>query len=186
MYRTTNKSHFKSFDNTAMQKRDVILLPVSTLLQRGDQNYQGMDQTETALSFPCHPLIHVIPPMITHLTMQRTNFKMHSENKCGDFETTQADFKPLPMSAAQIIRPTTAVRISLPGSKCPESTYRSSYTKHVSSDLRAKETVNTGTHCTPKCVYPVIVHTLTDTDYFMSGYCIRCFLFINNKVSGQV
>ncbi|KAK7119663.1 hypothetical protein R3I94_021479 [Phoxinus phoxinus] len=146
MYRTTNKSHFKSFDNTAMPKRAVILVPVSTLLQRGDQNYQGKDQTETAMSFPSHPLIHVIPPMITHLTMQRTNFKMHSENRCGDFETTQADFKPLPMSAAQIIRPTTAVRISLPGSKCPETTYRSSYTKHeVSSDLGAKETVNTAT-----------------------------------------
>ncbi|CAM4732604.1 unnamed protein product [Leuciscus chuanchicus] len=127
-------SHFKS-DNTAMKKRDVVLQPVSKLVQRGDQNYQGKDQTKTALPFPSHPLTPVIPPMLTGFTMQRSNFKMHSESRRGDLETTQADFK----TAAQNIRPTTAVRF--PGNKRPETTFP----KHeVSSDLRAKETVNTG------------------------------------------
>lgn len=154
-YRTTYKSHFKTFDNTAMKKRDVILQPVSKLVQRGDQNYQGKDQTQTALSFPSDPLITVIPPMITGLKMQRPDFKMHSESRRGDLETTQADFKPF-KTAAQNIRPTTAVRISLPGSKRPETT---SPKHEVSSDLRAKETVNTGTHCTPKSLSTV--HTLT-------------------------
>ncbi|KAG1960193.1 hypothetical protein F2P79_006158 [Pimephales promelas] len=152
MFTTTNKSHFKPFDNTAIQKRNVILRPVSTLLQRGDNNYQRKHQTETASSFTSHPRTVTLPTM-THRTMQRTNFKMHSEKRCGDFETnvTHADFKPLPMSAAKIIRPTTSVRISLPGSKFPETTHRSSYTKHeVSSDRRAKETVNTGVGSTLK------------------------------------
>lgn len=152
-FRTMYNSHFKPFDNTAMKKKDVILQPVSKLVQRRDQNYQGKDQT--ALSFPSDPLIPVIPPMITGLTMQRPKFKMHSGSRREDLETTQADFKPF-KTAAQNIRPTTAVRISLPGSKRPETTYP----KHeVSSDLRAKETVTTGTHCTPKSLY--IVHTLT-------------------------
>ncbi|XP_048028232.1 uncharacterized protein si:dkey-13m1.5 [Megalobrama amblycephala] len=145
MYRTTNKSHFKVVDNTAVQKRDIILQPVSAHLQRGDHNDLGMYQTETALSFPSHSPVHVFQPMLTHLTMQSTNIKMHSGNSCGDFETTQSDFKTLPMSAAHLIRPTTAVRIALPGSKCPETTYRSSYTKHeVSPVPRTQETLNTG------------------------------------------
>ncbi|XP_067287659.1 uncharacterized protein si:dkey-13m1.5 isoform X2 [Pseudorasbora parva] len=147
MYRTTNKSHFKSVDNTTLQKREgpIILQPVSALLQHVGQNYMGNYQTETALSFPSHQPTHVIQPMLTHLTMQRTNFQMHSENSCGDFETTQSDFKPLPKSAAQIIRPTTAVRLGLPGSKCPGTTYISNYTKHeVSPVLKAKAAANTG------------------------------------------
>ncbi|XP_051768922.1 uncharacterized protein si:dkey-13m1.5 isoform X2 [Ctenopharyngodon idella] len=145
MYITTNKSNFKLADNIAMQKRDIIRQPVSEHLQREDHNDLGMYQTETALSFPSHSPVHVIQQVLTHLTMQSTNIKMHSGNSCGDFETTQSDFKTLPMSAAQLIRPTTAVRIALPGSKCPESTYRSSYTEHeVSPVLRAQETLNTG------------------------------------------
>jgi len=186
MFTTTNKSHFKPFDNTAIQKRNVILRPVSTLLQRGDNNYQRKHQTETASSFTSHPRTPVTLPTMTHRTMQRTNFKMHSEKRCGDFETnvTHADFKPLPMSAAKIIRPTTSVRISLPGSKFPETTHRSSYTKHeVSSDRRAKETVNTGTHCTPKCDCALILSQ--SIDFCILWVDIRCFLFIN-KVSGQL
>lgn len=176
MYRTTNKSHFKVVDNTAVQKRDIILQPVSAHLQRGDHNDLGMYQTETALSFPSHSPVHVFQPMLTHLTMQSTNIKMHSGNSCGDFETTQSDFKTLPMSAAPLIRPTTAVRIALPGSKCPETTYRSSYTKHeVSPVLRTQETLNTGS----------LLHTHRPLTFCILWVDRRCFLFIN-KVSDQV
>ncbi|XP_050979348.1 uncharacterized protein si:dkey-13m1.5 [Labeo rohita] len=89
--------------------------------------------------------VAVIQPKQTHLTMQRTNFKLHSEDRCGDFETTQSELKQLPMCAAKKIRPTTAVRTSLPEDKYPEPIYRSSYIKHkVSRNLRAKQSAKTG------------------------------------------
>uniref|UniRef100_A0A672MSF1 Si:dkey-13m1.5 n=1 Tax=Sinocyclocheilus grahami TaxID=75366 RepID=A0A672MSF1_SINGR len=102
-------------------------------------------QTETALSFPPRPPAAVTQPKLTHLTMQRTNFKLHSEDSCGDFEATQSELKPLPMCAAKIIRPITAVMTSLPEGKYPEPTYRASYIKHkVSRTLRAKQAAKTG------------------------------------------
>uniref|UniRef100_A0A671NFQ7 Uncharacterized LOC107655992 n=1 Tax=Sinocyclocheilus anshuiensis TaxID=1608454 RepID=A0A671NFQ7_9TELE len=85
------------------------------------------------------------PPKLTHLTMQRTNFKLHSDDSCGDVETTPSELKPLPMCAAKIIRPITAVMTSLPEGKYPEPTYRASYIKHkVSRTLRAKQSAKTG------------------------------------------
>ncbi|XP_016119661.1 uncharacterized protein [Sinocyclocheilus grahami] len=145
MYATTNKSHFKLADATVKSKRDVILQPVSPLFQRGDQKSLAKYQTETALSFPSHPPAPVIQPNLTHLTMQSTNFKLHSEDRCGDCETTHSDLKHLPMCAAKIIHPTTAVRTSLPEGKYPEPTYRSSYIRHkVSRIFRAKQSAKTG------------------------------------------
>lgn len=148
MYATTNKSHFK-LDTTVMLKRDIILQPVSPQFQHCEEKYLGKYQTETAPSLPSQPPVAVIQPKQTHLTMQRTNFKLHSEDRCGDFETTQSELKQLPMCAAKKIRPTTAVRTSLPEDKYPEPIYRSSYIKHkVSRNLRAKQSAKTGQNCT--------------------------------------
>uniref|UniRef100_A0A8C2AIL7 Si:dkey-13m1.5 n=1 Tax=Cyprinus carpio TaxID=7962 RepID=A0A8C2AIL7_CYPCA len=147
MYTTTNKSHFKLADTTVVPKRDVILQPVSPDFQHRDQNYLGGNkhQTETPLSFPPRTPGAVTQPKLTHLTMQRTNFKLHSDDSCGDFETTQSELKPLPMCAAKIIRPLNAVMTSLPEGKYPEPTYRASYIKHkVSRTLRAKQVAKTG------------------------------------------
>uniref|UniRef100_A0A671PQQ6 Si:dkey-13m1.5 n=1 Tax=Sinocyclocheilus anshuiensis TaxID=1608454 RepID=A0A671PQQ6_9TELE len=84
-------------------------------------------------------------PNLTHLKMQSTNFKLHSEDRCGDYETTHSELKHLPMCAAKIIRPTTAVRTSLPEGKYPEPSYRSSYIRHkVSQIFRAKQSTKTG------------------------------------------
>ncbi|XP_058641286.1 uncharacterized protein si:ch211-198o12.4 [Onychostoma macrolepis] len=89
--------------------------------------------------------IPVIQPKITNLTMHRTNFKMTSGDRSGDFVTTQSDFKLLPMSKAKLVRPVTKVRISVPEGKYPEPTYGSSYTKHeVSPILIAKESGSAG------------------------------------------
>ncbi|KAI2659423.1 Pantothenate kinase [Labeo rohita] len=144
MYATTNKSHFK-LDTTVMLKRDIILQPVSPQFQHCEEKYLGKYRTETAPSLPSQPPVAVIQPKQTHLTMQRTNFKLHSEDRCGDFETTQSELKQLPMCAAKKIRPTTAVRTSLPEDKYPEPIYRSSYIKHkVSRNLRAKQSAKTG------------------------------------------
>uniref|UniRef100_A0A9J7YDY8 Arrestin domain containing 2 n=1 Tax=Cyprinus carpio carpio TaxID=630221 RepID=A0A9J7YDY8_CYPCA len=145
MYATSNKSHFKLVDATVKSKREVVLQPVSSLFKRGDQKYLAEYQTETALSFPSHPPAPVVQPNLTHLNMQRTNFKLHSGDRCGDYEITQSELKPLPMCAAKIIRPTTTVRTSLPEDKYPEPTYRSSYIKHkVSRIFRAKQSAKTG------------------------------------------
>ncbi|XP_052424316.1 uncharacterized protein LOC127967717 [Carassius gibelio] len=147
MYTTTNKSHFKLADTTVAPKRDIILQPVSPDFQHRDQNYLGVKhQTETALSFPPHPAAAVTQPTLTHLTMLKTNFKLHSEDSCGDFKTTQSDeLKPLPMCAAKIIRPLNAVMTSLSEDKYPEPTYRASYIKHkVSRTLREKQSAKTG------------------------------------------
>ncbi|XP_043102155.1 uncharacterized protein si:ch211-198o12.4 [Puntigrus tetrazona] len=84
--------------------------------------------------------IPVVQPKTTNLTTHRTNFKMTSGDKSGDFVTTHSDFKPLPISKAKLVRPVTKVRIRVPEEKYPEPTYRSSYTKHeVSPILYAKE-----------------------------------------------
>uniref|UniRef100_A0A671MBY3 Uncharacterized LOC107661345 n=1 Tax=Sinocyclocheilus anshuiensis TaxID=1608454 RepID=A0A671MBY3_9TELE len=89
--------------------------------------------------------VPAIQPKITNLTMQRTNFKMTSEDRSGDFVTTHSDFKYLPMSKAKLVRPVTKVRISVPEGKYPEPTYRSSYTKQeVSPILIAKEPGSAG------------------------------------------
>ncbi|XP_016299107.1 uncharacterized protein LOC107655992 [Sinocyclocheilus anshuiensis] len=146
MYTSTNKRHFKLADTTVVAKRDIILQPVSPDFQHRDQNYLGKKhQTETALSFPPRPPAAVTQPKLTHLTMQRTNFKLHSDDSCGDVETTPSELKPLPMCAAKIIRPITAVMTSLPEGKYPEPTYRASYIKHkVSRTLRAKQSAKTG------------------------------------------
>ncbi len=151
MYTTTNKRHFKLADTTTVvPKRDIILQPVSPDFQHRDQNYLGKKyQTETALSFPPRPPTAVAQPTLTHLTMLSTNFKLHSDDSCGDFETTQSELKPLPMCAAKIIRPITAVTISLPEGKYPEPTYRASYIKHkVPRILRVKQPAKTGQYCT--------------------------------------
>uniref|UniRef100_A0A673JCE8 Uncharacterized LOC107753892 n=1 Tax=Sinocyclocheilus rhinocerous TaxID=307959 RepID=A0A673JCE8_9TELE len=105
----------------------------------------GADDMYTTLSFPPRPPAAVTQPKLTHLTMQRTNFKLHSDDSCGDFDTSQSELKPLPMCAAKIIRPITAVTTSLPEGKYPEPTYRASYIKHkVSRTLRAKQSAKTG------------------------------------------
>ncbi|XP_073681658.1 uncharacterized protein [Garra rufa] len=117
MYMTTNKSHFKLADNTTFR----------------------------ALSFPSHPPAPVVQPKLTHIFMHSTNFKLHSEDRDEDFQTTQSELKLLPMCAAKIIRPTTTVRTALPEGKYPETTYRSSYIKHqVSQIVRAKQPAKTG------------------------------------------
>ncbi|KAL0181395.1 hypothetical protein M9458_023801, partial [Cirrhinus mrigala] len=134
MYATTNKSHFKLVDTTVVLKPDSIFQPVSAHFQRCEQKYLGKYQTETTLSFLSHPSAAVIQPKLTHLTMQRTNFKLHSEDRCGDFETTQSELKPL---------------TSLPEGKYPEPTYRSSYIKHkVSRIFIAKQGAKKGQYCT--------------------------------------
>ncbi|KAL1269317.1 hypothetical protein QQF64_031606 [Cirrhinus molitorella] len=77
--------------------------------------------------------------------MYRTNFKMNSGDRSGDFVTTHSDFKSLPVSRAKLVRPITKVRIGVPEGKYPESTYRSNYTKHeVSPKLPAKESGSAG------------------------------------------
>ncbi|XP_052466114.1 uncharacterized protein LOC128022514 [Carassius gibelio] len=137
MFATTNKSHFKLVDASVKSKRDVVLQPVSPLFQCEEQKYLAKYQRETALSFPSHPAPPVIQPNLTH-------FNLHSEDRCGDYETSQSELKPLPKCAAKI-RPTTAVRTSLPEDKYPEPTYRSSYVKHkVSRIFRAKQSAKTG------------------------------------------
>ncbi len=95
MYTTTNKRHFKLADTTTVvPKRDIILQPVSPEFQHRDQNYLGKKhQTETALPFPPRPPTAVAQPTLTHLTMLSTNFKLHSDDSCGDFETTQSELK---------------------------------------------------------------------------------------------
>lgn len=145
MFATTNKSHFKLVDASVKSKRDVVLQPVSPLFQWEDQKYLAKYQRETALSFPSHPAPPVIEPNLTH-------FNLHSEDRCGDYETSQSELKPLPKCAAKIIRPTTAVRTSLLEDKYPEPTYRSSYVKHkVSRIFRAKQSAKTGKYCTLTC-----------------------------------
>ncbi|XP_073675529.1 uncharacterized protein [Garra rufa] len=89
--------------------------------------------------------VPVIQPKITNLAMYRTNFKMNSGVKTGDFVTTHSDFKPVPVSKAKLVRPITKVRISVPEGKYPETTYRSSYIKHEASPiLPAKESGSAG------------------------------------------
>ncbi|XP_068080402.2 uncharacterized protein si:dkey-13m1.5 [Danio rerio] len=145
MYGTMNKGHFKLIDNTAMVNRITVYRPVSPHFQYGESKNLEKLQTETALSFPSHPPVSLIKPKLTHLTMQSTNFKMPSGDMCGNFETTHADFKPMPMSAAQLCRPTTAGWINLLEVKSPKTMYSSCYTKHeVSPILKAKETTQTG------------------------------------------
>lgn len=93
--------------------------------------------------------ISVNQPKITNRTMYRTNFKMNSGDRSGDFATTHSDFKPMPVSRPRLVQPITTVRISVPEGKYPEPTYRSSYTKHEVSPVRpAKESGSTGQYCT--------------------------------------
>lgn len=150
MYTTTNKRHFILADTTVVPKRDMILQPVSPDFQHRDQNnLRKKPQTETALSFPPRPPVAVTQPKLTHLTMLSTNFKLHSDDSCGDFETTQSELKPPPLCATKIIRPITAVTISLPEGKYPEPIYRTSYIKHkMPRILRAKQPAKTGQNCT--------------------------------------
>ncbi|XP_056324805.1 uncharacterized protein si:dkey-13m1.5 [Danio aesculapii] len=144
MYATVNKGHFKLID-TAKVNRVGVSRPASPHFQYGEQGNLSKFQTETALSFPSHPPVPPIEPKLTHLTMQSSNFKMPYGDVCGNFETSHADFKPMPMSAAQLLRPTTAVWTNVLEIKCPETMYSSYYTKHdVSPILKAKETTKTG------------------------------------------
>ncbi len=111
--------------------------------------------------------IPVIQPKITHLTMNRTNFTMSSGDRRGDFVTTHSDFKLLPISKAKLVRPVTKVRITVPGGKYPEPTYRSSYTKHeVSPILITKDSGSAGQYCTLTLSIYLCVFC-----YFLNRWC---------------